>query len=234
MPKFLSKDELYRVLQRELPPEVYADGAPSGNFTTADMDSVAKVVGTQYTNLQQIYYNMFPQTAVDYIQLWAVKIFGTQLDASLTLEEMRDQILARIRAKISMSGPSMLAIVKGVLGAGIDVEIWAYSSPDTNWLLGYSLLGFNTFLSPANWLVATGPLIYTNGYAFYGLTAEQWANNQYFAYSYEVRIYDYTPSALQLSQIDSLLTIYEPARSQHIIRSGLDPSTELYGGNQYA
>ena len=86
MAKFLSRDEVYRLLQRELPEGVYPDGAPSSYYSTADIDSVASVASTGYANLQRIYDNYWPQSADEFLSTWEITVFAKNLSASLTLQ----------------------------------------------------------------------------------------------------------------------------------------------------
>lgn len=229
MPKFLAREEIYRILQRELPEDVYSDGAPSAFFTTSDMDSVAKVIETQYTNLSRIYANYFPQTADEYILKWELKVFGKLLPAGLTLQERIDSILTRMRSKTSMSTPSMKAIVLSVIGSDKDVEIVSLQGKTYGWILDVSQLDINTYLNAWSGLEATGPTLCKDSPSKYGLTQAQWDDMRYYAYNYQVRIYSYTLSADERAQINEQLNIYEPARSLHIILDGLDPSLHIYG-----
>ena len=60
MPDFLQRQDIYNLLERENPEDVYPhSGDPSNFLSTAENDSVAKVVEDAYTNLQVIYRNIF-------------------------------------------------------------------------------------------------------------------------------------------------------------------------------
>jgi len=94
--------------------------------------------------------------------------------------------------------------------------------------LGESELGISTFLSGSNLGNATGPGLCDDDPANYGLTPAQWALAQQTAYTYEVRIFDITLTAVQRALLDATLSKAEPARSTHVITDGLPDSLRVY------
>ncbi len=236
MAKFLTRAEIYRMLQRELPEGVYPDGAPSGFYSTADMDSVADVAATGYVNLSRIYDNYFPQTTVESIEAWEIKIFGYVQGADQSLETRQDNILTKIRNPFGITVASMIAVVQSVIGTSHPIEIREWNNADGVWTIGESELGISTILGGGHQLDVT-PLLFPGADlcagcvnpAVFGKTADQWAIMQEQAYTYEVLIFGYTLTASERTRIDQQLTINEPARSQHIITDGLDLADQING-----
>lgn len=231
MPHFLTRDEIYRVLQRELPDSVYADGAPSGALTTADNYSLAGVVADSYTNLNRIYQNKFPQTADEDINDWEFMVFGALSPASLTLSQRQALLVNYLRTKPKLSVQGMINVVTGAVPetavSGIDISEWGCYTG--GWVLDESELDVTTILNGENLVDVTGPGICGANPADYGKTPAEWALMQEEAYTYQVNIYGYTLSADQRATIDALLTKAEPARSTHVIVDGLDPDDMLNG-----
>lgn len=221
--KFLTRYQLFRLLQRELPPYVYPDGSEGKFYSTADMASIADVAATGYANLERINANYFPQTADERIGDWEITVFGALLDSAFTLEQRRDRVLTKLRSLKGITKQDMKEAVQAIIGSTITVEIIEWGCKDGAWLIGESLLGVDTFLSEARLVDATGPTLCEDSPADYGLTPEEWNSAQMDAYTFEVRIYDYTLSADERAEIDKVLTAAEPARSRHVITDGLTP-----------
>ena len=229
MPVFLSRYDVYRILQRELPENVYADGPPSAFFTTADMDSLAACLETAYTNASGIYQNFWPQTADEKIDDQEIKYFGVLSDSSLTLAQRQQRLLTRIQNPRGITVSDMIAVVKTVIGADKDVEIIEWGNYTGGWMINYSQLGVETFLNAFPLSDVTGPNLCSVNPADYGYTEEQWLEMRQQAYTYEVRIYGYTMTDTERAEVDTQLSIEEPARSAHVITDGLDPSQEIGG-----
>jgi len=220
MPKFLNRNEIYRLLQRELPEGVYPDGAASAYFSTADMASVADVAATGYANLERIYENYWPQTSDERITDWEITAFGFPLVASLSLAERRDRVVVKLRAKKGITKGDIKEAVLGIIGSDKDVEIveWNCSGGEFGaWQLGVSLLGYNTYLGNYNMLTVTGDGACDINPADYGLTQEVWDGMKKQAYTYEVKIFGYTLSPSEYEALDTALIPAEPARSGHLI-----------------
>lgn len=229
MAKFLNRAEIYRILQRELPEGVYPDGAESDFYSTADMAAIADCAATGYANLERVYQNSFPQTSDERITDWELVAFGKLLKASLTLPEKQDKVSARIRARKGLTKQDMIDIVKSIIGTDKLVEVANWGCHDGGWSIGESELGISTILNGARQVDVTGTTICEADASDYGKTDEEWAIMQEEAYTYEVLIYDYTLSADERTEIDSELSIFEPARSQHVITDGLDSNDMLEG-----
>lgn len=229
MPKFLDRSEVYRILQRELPEKVYPDGPPSAFYSTADMDSVADVAATGYANLERIYENFWPQTADERSADWEIFAFGKPLDSSLPLSLRRDRTVTKIRSRKGITKQDMKDVVIGIIGSDKQVEVIEWGCGDGGWVLDVSLLDISTILNGQNLVDATGPLLCEADPAEFGKTPEEWAEMQEEAYTYQVNIYGYTLTELEFAEVDAALTEAEPARSRHVILSGLDPDDALEG-----
>ncbi len=231
---FLDAQKNYRTLQRELPEGVYADGAPSGFFTTASVYAKSVVLESLYTNMEVIYNNMFPQTADEKQLDWERKAFGKTLDPALSLADRQALVLAKLKAKGGLSRDDMKGVVYSVIGADKDIEIASWGCSDGGWIIGDSELDISTILNGARQMDVTqflfpgGDLCSTN-HAQFGKTDAEWAIMQEGAYTYEVKIFSYTLTAEQRIELDEALSAAEPARSQHVITDGLDPADHLEG-----
>lgn len=227
MPKFLTRSEVYRLLQRELPANAYPDGAEGAFYSTADMASIAECAASGYANLERIYDNYWPQTADERIADWEITAFGAAQDASQTLAQRQDRVTAKIRSRKGLTIQDMIDTVQSIIGTDKNVQIAEWGCGTGGWILDVSLLGISTILNGINPLLATGSDLCSKTPADFGLTDEQWAELQTEAYTYEVLIYDYTLTAEERAEIDAELSIAEPARSTHVITDGLDPDDAL-------
>lgn len=226
MAKFLSRHELYRLLQRELPEGAYPDGPPDRYYSTADMDSVAAVAASGYANLERIYDNYFPQTADESMADWETKVFGSPLDSSISLQARRDAVLIKIRNPYGIRKSDMVNVVKSVIGTDKLVEIIEWGCRDGAWILDYSELDISTYLGGADLMKYPG---ISSCEKPAGLTTEEWIIYQEEAYTYDVLIYEYTLTAAQREEIERQLGIEEPARSRHFIYDNLDEADMISG-----
>lgn len=232
MPKFLNADEVYRVLQRELPDEVYPDGAPSDFYSTASIFSKAATIATAYNNLERIYQNFFPQDADEQIANWEEKVFGFQLDSALSLADRRAAVIAKIRLQRSTRPLDMKNIVYEVIPNSVQVEIVEWNCGGGGWVLDVSELDIMTYLNAFNGLTPIGAQDLCGLTAVdYWLSQEDFTDYQNQAYTFDVRIYNYTLTALERETIEAKLLVGEPARSRHFIIDGLDYATEALGGD---
>lgn len=230
MPKFLSRAEFYRLLQRELPQDVYPDGEPDKFYSTADMDAIADCAATGYGNLEKIYNNYFPQDADERISAWEFIAFAKTLPASLTLQERRDRIVVKIRQRKGIRKQDMIDTVKGIIGSDKTVDLIGWGCSSGGWMIGVSQLGISTFLNmfPGR-LGIVGSDICEKTAAELGITEQQLLDMKEEAYTYEIRIYGYTLTADEREEIDLALSEVEAARDNHVITDGLDPADTLDG-----
>lgn len=231
MAKFLSRSEIYRIIQRELPPNAYPDGSPSAYFATADSDATAAVFASLYSNLQRIYDNYWPQYADEKLPDWEITVFGKNQDASLSIQERRDRLIERIRTRRRTTPSDIRAVVASVIGTDKFFEVVEWGCGGWGWILDVSLLDISTILNTVNRLERTGPDLCGKDAAWFGLTEEEFVAMQEEAYTYEVRVYGYTLTPEERIALDEALTESEPARSRHIIADGLDPEDALSGEN---
>lgn len=230
MPIFLTQQDVYRILQRENPPDdVYPDGAPTAFFSTADQFSVAGRIGNAYANLESIYANYSPVTADKNLSDFEFMHFGYTLDSSLPLGDRRTRVLAKIRQRRRTTPDDLLKTVYTIVDASILVEIAEWGCGDAGWRLDISELDISTILNEFNGLEMVGPNLCQLDAGDYGLSPEEFARLQAEAYTYEVRIYGYTLTDDERFRLEQVLNEDEPARSAHIILDGLDPSDSLGG-----
>lgn len=228
MPKFLNREEIYRILQRELPEDLYPDGPASAFFSTADMDATAQTLETNYNQQQIIYANTFPQTTDERIAAWEIKVFGKNSDVSLTLQEKIDRILARLRSERGINVQAIKDAINETV-SGLDFEI-VESCSGGCWLLDESELDISTVLCGSSQVDTTGNGLCGGDPADFGKTDEEWAIAQEEAYTYEVRIYTTVLTTEERNVLDEVLNETEPARSTHLIFDGLDPADKIDGG----
>lgn len=232
MPKFLVKQELYRLIQRELPEDVYPDSGDASKFkSTASVMAKAKVFESVYTNQSRIYANFFPQSADENIGDWEDKIFGFQNDSSVDLQQRRDAIISKIRTRRRVTPSDIKAIVYQVVPADTKVEIVEWNCGGGGWILDVSMLDVSTILNAGNGLkFPPGTNLCDKTAADWGMSQEDFTDYQNQAYTYSVQIYNYTLTSDQRDQLEKLLSSGEPARSAHKIVDGLDYDTQALGG----
>jgi hypothetical protein len=244
MPYFPIQDDVYRVLERELPPNTYIDGPPTAGYSTADMYATALTIANVYAALQVIYLNEFPQSADEYIDEWEVKEFGSVINASLSLADRQAALLRKIRSMPSITLWQVLTIVVSFLPAGVYAQIvpLGCGQDGSGWILGVSRLSSQTILGWANgltlnnpnsldlctlisgsavgWRLGSSPL--NVGTILTGLNSWQTISTlQKKAYTYEIRIFGYTLTGAALQGMLLAVTAAEPARSTHILRQNL-------------
>lgn len=219
---FLQRSDLYRLLQRELPPNnVYPDGPPDRFYSTADMDSVAEVLSKVYANLERIYDNYFPQSADESLNKWETKVYGSLNPQNLTVSERQDRLVTFIRNPKGLTVSDMISVVKGVIGSDKDVQIIEWGCSSGVWIIGVSELGEETYLGGPDQSQATGSDLCSKTWTDFNLTQQEWLELKDDAYRYEVLVYNYTLTAQELQLVEEALSAAEPARSGHTITDGL-------------
>lgn len=243
MAKFLNREELYRVVQRELPEFAYPDGPPAAFFSTADSDATADVAATAYGKLERIYQNYFPQTTDERVGDWIKKMFvGVSFDTGVTLQDKRDRIIAKVRKQPTIALWEVLKILASYAPEGKYVQISENCGASGSWELGASMLGVTTILG------------YDHKFADLGISVDDWCDlvsstrwvlgsselgvdtlladpdylsiiePQLNAYGYEVRMFEFSVTGTSYDQLIRNLNETEPARSVHIVRQNLSPS----------
>lgn len=241
MAKFLSRQEVYRIIQRELPPECYPDGPPSAFWATADSDSFAQCVASFYANMERIYENQFPQTADERQVDWEIKVFGSPITGSFTLEQRREKVLSKLRLRPTLNPADMEDLVASFIGEKNDPYDWEYiewtdandlASGDTFcWSIGMSQLGYDTYLTGTQQAVhgddacdyAASDLYLTDTQL---LTIREGAN------TIELRIYDDELDPTVKTALQAALDRFGRASRDHIITENevhsAGPSGDFY------
>ena len=227
MAKFLTIDEVYSLIQRELPEDVYPLGAADAYWSTADSYTTAGSISDLYSNLERIYLNNYPQSAEERLSDWEFAFFGYIADAILTIEERQDLLLQRIRTRYSMNPADLILIVKSIIGPDKIVEIREWVSESGTWILDESELEIDTILGGSLAFRVWGPTLCDDDPAEWGLTQDQWDEIREDAYTYDVRIYSYTLTAIERARIDTELSKAELGGAQHIIIDNCDPDDLL-------
>ena len=228
MPKFLTREEVYDLIQREMPASVLAHSSkPKDFFTTSDDDAFAKNVESTYVNLERIWDNYFPQHAVEKIEDHEITNFAEVDDSGATITERIGRILTKIRSRKGITVQDIKDIVFTVIGSDKNVEIIEKGCETGVWILGKSKLSKNTFLGISAISGVSIPSDFNacleGAAASLGITEEELAKLQIQAYSYVVRITGYTATQQELDKMNSELTKFEPARSDHSIVSPFVP-----------
>lgn len=212
MAHFMTKAELYRLLHRESPPDVYPDGEGSRYVSTAETDSVADACQKTYATMEQIYNNLFVVTSDERIADFEISYFGT-ISVGLTLEERRARILAKIRSQNDMSRWALLTQVAALV-PGVIVNLIEGHTLDN--LQSYDIRGTDADL-------VWGPDWTAGDPAPAGVTVTTELRNNEAAllairnivYRYYVVIFSDALTQSTKDLLDETLTYGEPARSAH-------------------
>lgn len=229
MPKFLTKKDIYKIIQRELPDKAYAYSTrPKDFYTTSDDDSAAFALSKVYENLEVIYDNYFPQTSTEKLEDWETTVFGAVDETNATIAQRRDRLLSKIRSRKGITVQDIRDIVFSIIGSDKDVEIIEKGCESGAWILGKSKLSRNTFLGISS--VGGGVTIppdfsacQSEAWLQLGITEQQFVELQTQAYSYEIRIRGYDATQLERDRLTLELNKFEPARSKHSIVSPFSP-----------
>lgn len=228
MPYFLTQNQVYRILQRELPEDVYPDGQPANFYSTSDMWAIAGVIADAYVNLQDIYLNEFPQYTTDRLADWEIREFGQAQSPTIGTAQRIAALLAKIRSLQGIRVQDMISVAYQVVAPNILVEIQEWGNKTGSWMISYSQLAIETYLAIDNMVTHTGANICPcdDGCP----EPADLADMQEMAYTYAVLIYNQGQAQLtaaQLTQLDILLSAAEPARSTHVIIQNLNPANAI-------
>jgi hypothetical protein len=222
---FLNRAQIYRILQRELPEDIYPDGAPSQYISTAENDSIAGALETVYNNMEAAYVDMFPMTSLN-IEAWEAKVFNEVYVGALSLDDRRNRVLAFLRNQPDISYWTIITTVASFLPYGASVKI-ANRGRNSPTIVG-QIMGENSDLVWNRDWTAGDP-------APAGVTVTDDIRNNYSsmlnvretAYTYDVTLYGTAITTDLRDAIDAALTLIEPARSAHtitVLASDLLPS----------
>lgn len=229
MAKFLLRSELYRLLQRELPEDVYPDGSPSQYYHTADMDAVAGAIASCYSSMSSVYDNLFITTCDEKIGAFETSYFA-ETSPGLNLAARKARILSKIRSTEDISYWQILTTTATIL-AGVWVEVRprvGRGSPTPAMIKG---LAADDVWAPG-WV--SGQAFPAGVTGFDILRTDQTAllNLRKTTYTYDVFIFSAALDDSLLQLLDRTLSLQEPARSRHTI-TVINPS-DLDFGNPIA
>lgn len=224
MAYFPTVDQIYRIIQQASIPYADPSGDPEKYYILAAKYAFCQNVKDAYDQLKYIDDNNFPQnvTDVDKILKWEFMEFGFTLSEDLTLQERIDRVLTKIRTRTNFTIPDLIELVKSVIGSDKTVDIIEWNCEGGAWIIDVSELDFDTYLgggSPQSLI----NFDCSKTAADYGITEDEFQAALTDAYTYEIRIYNYTLTDLERSYIEKLVSENEPARSQHVITDNYIP-----------
>lgn len=217
MSKFLSRAEVYRILQRELPEGVYPDGAPEQYVSTADNDSVAQVVASSYSTMESVADNLLLISAdAEKMGAWETTVLGESATEALDLEERRRLVIAKLRSSDDIS---LWQIVNTVASSLADTDYFEIRqrNVEDDWF-GRDIKGAladevwgSTWIAddPAPSGVTVTDLLRQDQSALYAVRTH--------VYTYDVVIFSTADYTNLVTSLDRLLTDIEPARSAHTV-----------------
>jgi hypothetical protein len=229
-PIFLTEEQLVTILMQEMPQGVYADDRADDpnpvnrSYSSSEIRAHARLLAQAYANLAGIYSDENISTVTpDGLAQWEMELFATAQDSSQPYSVRQANLLAKYRAAGGINFAAINSLVGSVLNPlGLPYEIVTWNGLVGNgaWVLDYSELDQGTYLSFLDPIVGQRldltPLDCSLNYSAAGLTAQQLADIQATAYTYEVRIFG-VADATTLARLNLLLTEFEPARSTHVI-----------------
>jgi hypothetical protein len=218
MPTFLTREDIYRILQRELPEDIYPDGPPDRYYSTADNDSVAAVFASMYSTMESIYNNMFVITANEQLNQWETNLLASTPVGDISVDQRRSNLLAFLRSQDNISYWAVLNAILGFvpIHTFVELRVRAY--------VGDHLIAQMT---GANIDLIWGPDWTSGDPAPAGVTvtdslrtdeAELLALRRH-AYVYDVIIWGYELGVDETARLEELLSAIEPARSDHTLAS---------------
>jgi hypothetical protein len=228
MPLFGDVEKLVDLFLAELPQGMFAqDRADNSDpsqrsVSSSDIRAQMQILSVAYTNLLDIYNDKFASTVeLDAVSRWEKELFPDAQDSSQPLSVRQNNLIAKLRASGGISYSTIHDIIDSLLTpAGFAFDLVTFTGQTGGgWVFEESELDVSTYLAsmdPLRGAIVTAPLNCSFNYSAAGLTPEQLVEIQETAYTYEVRIYGTAPSGL-ITQLDLMLTQFEPARSTHNI-----------------
>lgn len=228
MPKFLTEDECFTILQGELPEGVYASDLAKAadpdkrSWVSSELRAWAKLAANAYDSLEAVYDDKFISYASEGgIARWEKDLLFYGGDGTLLLEERRAILLAKVRSRGGLSYPALNALVSGILaplGFTWDIVTCAGGRGGAWMIDTHCRLDQDTYLAygdPLRGAVRGAALDCDLDFEAAGITAERLEGIQQAAFTYLVRITNGTLSDGVASFLDLLLTTFEPGRSTH-------------------
>ncbi len=237
MPSFLTKSQIYDIINRELPEGLFSYSPdPSKFYITSELDSYAFTIAATYDTMKSIYENEFVTTANEKISDFELMYLGV-ISVSLSLEEKRSRILAKIRTQAFVSLWDILTFVASYLPEGTYVQILenGKSGGYDSWSLGYSQLDLSTYLGNVSLQQLYGEdadLVWTGDweqgdpipagvFCDPNITQASVIGMRDMAYSYEIRIFGYELTGEILVNFQKDLDVIHPVRSKYYIAQNL-------------
>ena len=231
MPIFLTATDVFNILEREQPEGVYPHGAPQNYVSTAENFAIGAAVSGVYTAMQSVYQNIFPQSATaDEISAWEVRTFGANLPASYTLQQRINRVLGQIRSNVSMSLWDLLLIVNSYVPDGVYTQIQELGKTTgknvEQWSIGSSPLGSDTYLGVGNggYFGPNADVLANADWMLGGTTRDSVNAIRNQAYGFQIRIFNYSITNIQLADLTSSISSLDKAVSNYAIFQNLDPA----------
>lgn len=237
---FPSVEQILDIFFVEIPEGVYPEDRADDSdpdkrsHSSSEIRAHAQLFANLYVNLDNINKDKHISTVTpDGLAPWERDLFTDPQDQSQTFDQRKFNLLTKLRSLGSISFPAINALVHSVLDpVGLTFEIIQWNGCGVNtihgaWILDITPLDVYTYLAGRDPLVGERrdlpPLRCDLNFAASGLTADDLANIQDTAYTYEVDIFGVADAAT-LALLDKLLTQKEPARSRHAIRNNALPA----------
>jgi hypothetical protein len=244
MPTFLTTNDVYNVINRELPEGLFAySPSPNKFYITSELYSYASNIAVTYGTMQTIYNNMFVTTMAENVADYEVMYFGSKSTANLTLEERRGRILAKIRSQLSVSLWDILTFIVSYLPVGTYAQIVEYGNYNSwdVWQVGVDFgvrnavdsceLGTMTYLAnecPQEIHGALSDTVWGPGWNYLDplpahvsgdtqITQAKMLAMRITAYTYEIRIFGYAFTTEAQAQFEQDLIQIHPIRSQYYL-----------------
>lgn len=216
MAKFLTQSEIYKLLQRELPENLYYQGPPSQSYSGAELDSTAKVLRQIYSQAESIYHNMFPTTVDEQLNEWEIKCFGTTDASGKSTSERVGSILAHLRSSANLSTWDLLVGIASIaVGTYVEIiqnnELYYFGSIDCRGENADEIWGPDWYLGkplPEN--AFAEPYILNSQAQLLALRER--------AFGYIVKVYSTALSDRLKADIETFITKSEASRSAHVVQ----------------
>jgi len=236
MAKFLSRSEIFNVIQREMPDNVFPDGAPASFLSTADNDSVAGCVGTAYASLSSAHADLSLMTTSENIAKWEFSYLGLQYEGE-ELESRRARILAKIRQNEDISlWQIQLVVASFIPDTWIEIIQRNQLDDETSSMVKGALADT---VWGRTWTSGDPFPSGVTGLEIIRTDVEQMRYAQRQAFIYDIFVFtNETISAETLQKLDEALLAQEPARCRHTISIvppvNLDFWESVYDTNRYS
>jgi hypothetical protein len=215
MTKFLSQAEIYNLLHREAPENVYPEGPRTVGYSNAEWDSTACVLAKLYDAASGIYKNFFPQGVLEQLTEWEIKCFGSVNSTGASLENRIGALLSHLRAQANMSKWDLITSLCSMI-TGVFFEI--VESYELQYLATIDCRGSNADLIwGRDWTLGDPLPIDAYAAAYILASQEELMLLRQRGFSYAVYVYSETLTDIQKLSIETFLTKNEPARSTHAI-----------------